>query len=104
MDDIMDKKLLIVVPFIEHPTVSKPLYDVYYKQYQNYGGKPVDTDWAMELYDYAAEHTYIQLLGKAIGMAGMCDGLAVCNFVVDDRFTRDLTEICGSAGLPVIKL
>lgn len=102
--DFLDKKLLLIMPFSDYPQVSKELYKIYYKDYQNYGGKPVDEDWAMTLYDLPPETMYMAKLGKAIGMAGECDGIAICNNVVDDRFTRDMVMVAEAAGFAVFKL
>lgn len=104
MPEIMDKKLLLIVPYSEYPAVSKELYKIYYNQYQNYGGKPVDEDWALSLYDMPPETVYMAKLGKAIGMAGECDGIVICNEVVNDRFTGDMQMIAQAAGFAVYKL
>lgn len=102
--EFVDKKLLLILPFSEYQEVVKALYPVYYKIYENYGGKPVDEDWAMQLYQLPKETLYMAKLGKAIGMAGECDGIAVCNEVVDDRFTRDVVNVAEAAGFAVYKL
>lgn len=104
--EFMDKKLLLIVPFSEDAPIATLLYHKYYKEYQNYGGKPVDEEWALKLYqaEELAKQPYMARLGLAMGMGAQCDGFLVCNDVVNDRFTRDVQLMAETGGWPVYKI